>query len=213
MRMNEICTVIDWQPVWCVVWPLTRRMPGEGWPWLEKQKVDGYIMNGSLNITAGIGIYFGLHDWSSKRHWSCRSKNRKQPEWTTMIPNPITYHTAGQTGPKGPDLTGVKMAATVTIRWLVWLLGLSALWCWAGLSCLFKNPLPKRSRLFRKGQEGHGGGWAAVFRQKFAICECALFPEISPVCREGSFQRPNYMCCSQAAVTVTQIADSYGTVG
>lgn len=88
-----------------------------------------------------------------------------------------------------PDLTGVKMAATVTIRWLVWLPGARPLWCWAGLRCLFKSPLPKGSRMLKKDQEVHNGGWAAVFRQKFAFCNCAHLPEISPVCREGSFQR------------------------
>lgn len=47
-----------------------------------------------------------------------------------MIPNPVTYHTvqARLDSQDRPDLTGVKMAAAVTIRWPVWLPGPRPLW-------------------------------------------------------------------------------------
>lgn len=41
-------------------------------------------------------------------------------ELTAAVPSPMTYHIGGQSG---PDLTGVKMAATVTCATAPWLPG------------------------------------------------------------------------------------------
>lgn len=165
MGIGEICPVIDWQPAWRVVWPLTLWMLGQGRPWLEKQKMEGWLHN----------------EWQLK--YKCRHRHLVLGDMTGP---------ANETDPAGlktewlitlqarldsqgrPDLTGVKMAATVTIWWLVWLPGPRPLWCWAGLSCLFKSPLPKGSRLFKKGPRrtrwGMGGCIRAEISQKYLLC-------------------------------------------
>lgn len=144
-----------------------RWMPGQGWPWLEKQKMDGWLHNewqlkyNCRHRRLVLGSMTGPANETDPADLKTEN-GRSENQWY-QTQRLITLQ-ARLDSQDRPDLTGVKMAATVTIRWLVWLLGPRPLWCWAGLSCLFKSSLPKGSRLFKKGQKGHVGGWAAVFR-------------------------------------------------